>query len=244
VLTSSEIVLIDNGPDNAARGTVESMAAAMHGEAVQPIRVLSGHGNVGYGAGHNLALALAPARDFHLVLNPDVFLEPEAIAQALRFMAKHPDVGLLSPRVVGEDGALQYLCKRYPTPFVLALRGFAPRALRSLFASRLARYEMRDLIDAESVVMDVPIATGAFMLCRTQALARINGFDPGFFLYFEDFDLSLRMAADTRIAYVPAVRVVHLGGHAARKGLAHVRMFAASALRFFRKHGWRRPDLA
>jgi hypothetical protein len=37
----------------------------------------------------------------------------------------------------------------------------------------------------------------------------------------------------------PQVRIVHYGGQAARKGLRHIRMFAASAIRFYNKHGWK-----
>ena len=41
------------------------------------------------------------------------------------------------------------------------------------------------------------------------------------------------------IDYLPNVRLVHFGGHAARKSVAHIRMFAAGAIRFFNKHGWK-----
>lgn len=238
-LASVELVLIDNGPTPAAHETLTRLVEGCHLPTDITARILSGHGNVGYGAGHNLAIATT-ATEFHLILNPDVLLEPDAIIQALAFMHGHPDIGLLSPRVVGEDGALQYLCKRYPTPLVLGLRGLAPGFVRAAFASTLERYEMRDALGEDRVVFDVPIATGAFMFCRSSALRAIGGFDPGFFLYFEDFDLSLRMATVARLAYVPSVRIVHLGGYSARKGFAHIRMFAASGVRFFRKHGWRR----
>jgi GT2 family glycosyltransferase len=238
-LDSADMVLIDNGPDDRARAVVEAAAQSLRDATPGvAVTVLSGHGNVGYGAGHNLAIRDA-ATDYHLVLNPDVVMAPEALAEAVQFMTRHPDVALLSPRVADEAGRLQYLCKRHPSPLVLALRGFAPASVRTLFRATLERYEMRDLIGERDVVPDVPIASGAFMFCRTDALRSAGGFDPAFFLYFEDFDLSLRIARAGRLSYVPAVRIVHYGGHTARKGLAHIRMFAASAWRFFRKHGWR-----
>ncbi len=240
----TRVTLIDNGPDAADRAVVHAAASSLSSTIGHArVEVLSGHGNVGYGAGHNLAIARG-TWDHHLVLNPDVVIDRHALTAAATFMEAHPDAALLAPRVVDEHGNLQYLCKRYPSPWVLGLRGFAPRSLRARFEGTLARYEMRDLIGDTQVVPDVPIASGAFMYCRTRALQAVGGFDPRFFLYFEDFDLSLRLATAGRLYYVPAIRIVHYGGHTARKGAAHVRMFAASALRFFRKHGWRAPTTA
>lgn len=227
------LVLVDNGPGPADRTLVETLAGALD----MPVQVIGGHGNVGYGVGHNLAIA-AGMGDFHLILNPDVEMAADALEQALGFLQAHPEVGLLAPETREADGSLQYLCKRYPSLVDLFLRGFAPAALRRRFAARLARYEMRDRIGCE-VVMDPPIVSGCFMLFRAPVLERLGGFDNRFFLYFEDFDLSLRAARLTRIAYVPAVRIVHHGGRAARKGWRHRLRFMRSALTFFRLHGWR-----
>ncbi len=119
------------------------------------------------------------------------------------------------------------------------MRGFLPQRLRAPFAALLADYEMRDVIDGEHVRLDPPIVSGCFMLFRTSVLRRLGGFDPRYFLYFEDYDLSLRTHEVARIAYVPAVRTTHYGGHAARKGWLHVKLFGASAVRFFNRFGWR-----
>ena len=102
----------------------------------------------------------------------------------------------------------------------------------------LDRYEMRDRMEAE-VVRDVPLASGCFMFARRDVLAAVGGFAPEYFLYFEDYDLSMRIRRIAEIAYVGRVRIVHHGGEAARKGQKHVRHFFASALRFFRTHGWK-----
>jgi GT2 family glycosyltransferase len=92
---------------------------------------------------------------------------------------------------------------------------------------------------AETVRQTVGIASGCFMFLRRAAIDASGGFDPAYFLYFEDFDLSWRLAQTGSVAYVPSVRIVHFGGHAARKGWHHVRLFVRAGRIFFAKHGWK-----
>lgn len=88
-----------------------------------------------------------------------------------------------------------------------------------------------------AIFWDPPIISGCFMLFRGEIFRKLNGFDPGYFLYFEDFDLSIRAAKVTRVAYLPTVKIVHGGGDAARKGLWHIEQFIRSAYIFYRKFG-------
>ena len=117
----------------------------------------------------------------------------------------------------------------------LFVRGFAPEKLRRLCARRLARYEMRDVVDATPPrdAIGIPVMSGAFVLARRQAIDRTGGFDPRFFLYFEDFDWSVRLAAVAPNAFVPSVNVAHHGGGAARKGFRHVAYFVRGGARFY-----------
>lgn len=193
--------------------------------------------NVGFGAAHNQCLNVDS--EYHLIFNPDIELSPDALTNALAFMDAHPECGLLTPRAYWQNGQQQYLCKRMPTVFNLLLRGFAPKCIKRLFAKRLAHYEMTDVINETDVYWNPPIVSGCFMLFRTSVWKQLNGFDDRFFLYFEDFDLSLRAGKITQIAYVPSVKIIHHGGHAARKGWNHIKMFSKSMCTFFNIHGWR-----
>lgn len=237
LLERVELWLVDNGGGvGAGLEDIVAVAVARFAPWLR-VEILSSHGNVGYGRGHNLAIMRSGAR-YHLVLNPDVTLEPDTLVEGLHYLTAHSEVGLITPRAYGATGARQYLCKRYPSVMVLGLRGFGPAFLRRWFRRMLDRYEMRDLPD-DAPTSPIPIASGCFMLCRRQPLAAIGGFSPEYFLYFEDFDLSLRFAEQAAIAYVPTVRIRHAGGDAAGKGWAHRRMFIRSGVTFFRRHGWR-----
>jgi len=193
--------------------------------------------NKGFGAGHNSVIP-AQDSDYHLVLNPDALLAEDALAVGLSGLEDDRDIVLVSPKVSGDDGRQEYLCKRYPSVFALLLRAFAPRFVRRLFRRRLYRYEMRDVCNGEREA-DILLASGCFMLVRTAALRAIGGFNDNYFLYFEDFDLSLRLGSHGRLVFNPAMQIVHLGGYAASKGRQHVKFFIQSGITFFNQHGWR-----
>ena len=198
---------------------------------------IAGHGNIGYGRANNLAIARSAESDFHLVLNPDVKLAEDAITNALRYLQRHIECAMVSPAATAPDGQPLYLVKRYPDLFTLALRGFAPDWMKQRFRARLDRYEYRETT-FDAGLTEVKIVSGCFMLVRCTALDRVHGFDSAFFLYFEDFDLSYRIASFASIARVTDVRIVHAGGGSAAKGFRHVGLFVRSALRFLGKHGW------
>jgi len=243
LVESAEVTLVDNNaPDAGAAAATSAFGPGF--VPVSKARWLrrSGQGNVGYGRGHNLVLNEREA-DLFLVLNPDAFLAPHALARGIEYLNETSGCGLVAPYATGADGAPQFLCKRYPDVTTLFLRAVVPGVARRLFRTRMDRYEMRDVIgqDAEAPATGVPLASGCCMLIRSDVIRDTKGFDPRFFVYFEDYDLSLRLAAGgrSRIDYVPSMRIVHHGGNASRKSFAHIRMFAAGAWRFFDKHGWK-----
>ena len=237
MLRAVNLVLIDNTGERAVAEGVVKLGAAHFENSAVTMNYLHGHANIGYGAAHNLVMHGGNTH-YHLVLNPDVELAEESLSAALHYFDEHDEVGVVVPAMFRSNGAREYACKRYPSVLDLGLRGFAPRALRRLFRRRLHHYEMRDVI-GDAVVSPIPVMSGSFMLVRRKAVESTGGFDPNFFLYFEDFDWSVRLNRITRSAYVPSVRAVHHGGGAAHKGPRHFAYFAKSAWRFFRKHGWK-----
>lgn len=230
-------MIIDNSEAAAIpEGFLEQFEAKAQALDVE-LQLIQGQGNIGYGRAHNLALKHLKS-DFHLMLNPDVVLDPQCLSEGISYLLSHSDAAMVSPLAMYENGDKQYLCKRYPSVFTLLIRGFLPKACQRLFSNRLARYEMHELAETEPAA-SVPIASGCFMLCRSQPLLATWGFDESYFLYFEDFDLSLRLSKRGAIAYLPTMKIYHAGGNAAKKGFRHIAMFIRSGIRFFDTHGWR-----
>ncbi len=193
--------------------------------------------NIGYGKAHNLAMRSLTS-DYHIVLNPDVLLKSDAIIQAIDYMEKNKDIGLISPHAETEQGRKLYLLKRYPDILTLFIRGFFPNTNKDWFNKRSEYYEMRD-IDQNKDNKDISITSGCFMFFRTIAFQNKFQFSEKYFLYFEDFDLTWQFSSYSKIAYVPAVRIIHYGGDTARKGIKHISLFARSAITFYNRYGWK-----
>jgi GT2 family glycosyltransferase len=225
LLIDTELHLINNNPQKDQWFKVKSINFES-----QLYRVIchTGHGNIGYGRGNNLAI-LSATSDFHLILNPDVFLAEDNIFNALHHMQNNSQLDALAADAFDPENNRLYLAKRQPSVMVLLARAINSKWLNKFLKQQLDRYEYRDLIPSATGSLDIELMSGCYMLIRTPALKSINGFDERYFLYFEDFDLSKRL---TQKALVFRVRITHLGGKAARKGRSHFVMFSKSMLRF------------
>ena len=224
--------------DNAAAETPTVMQRVfVRMQGIDRVRCLQPEQNLGYGRAHNLCLHTDAT--FHLVLNPDVYLAPDALVHGIQYLQAHADTGLVAPYGENDAGKPLFLCKRFPSVFDFLLRGFAPIRIQRHFDARLSRYEMRSMYSGTEPVTGIEIASGCCMLLRASVWQALRGFDEAYFLYFEDFDLSVRLRKQSAITFLPSMRIVHDGGHAARKGWRHVRLFARSGCRFFVTHGWR-----
>jgi hypothetical protein len=225
---SVRLTVVDNSPADDLRTAFDSLPISYHH---------SGE-NVGYGRGHNWAIFSAEPSRYHLVLNPDIRIMPGTIRSLVQFMEGHPDAGMVCPRVLNEDGSDQYLNKRYPSVMDFFLRRFMPPALKPLFRKRLERYEMRDV--GYDDVCDVEVMTGAFMLCRTDILKKLAGFDPRYFLYFEDYDLSRKFQEHGfRTLYYPKSAVIHFWTRGSHRHIRMTMIFIVNMCRYFRKWGWK-----
>jgi N-acetylglucosaminyl-diphospho-decaprenol L-rhamnosyltransferase len=228
--------------------------------AVHPrVRHLRSGGNVGFGAGVNLALPLV-ATERVILANPDV------IAGATHWRAlagADPDEIVAVPLRDGR-GVLTSIVNAYPTPASATLTAYRagrllPRgsARRERLAGLLGRWgrQHRDLVDARGGRW--PLAThwasAALLSVDTARLRDVDGFDRGYFLYMEDVDLCRRLGErhpgmTVRLAGVePATHSV--GGSAVNARdrttvdlhyLASIRRYAAG------QHGvgWRAVGLA
>lgn len=232
-LAKLRLDLIDNGPTQNNLETLRQIQSH-HQSSFDQINIFSGHGNLGYGGGHNISINLATS-SYHLIINPDVVLNPDNLSLAIEYMDNHSDIALLAPNATDENNNALFLAKRTPQLHVLLTRALKLRFLEKLFEKDMKYYEYRDVMPT-NIPYEIELASGCYMFCRSQHLKKIGGFDSAYFMYFEDFDLSIRLGKIGKIVFLPDLKILHHGGNASRKGFRHLVYFSTSMWKFFLRH--------
>lgn len=229
------LLVVDNFSSEAYRAELSQSLTEF-----SDVRLLGLQDNRGFGAGHNAGFKeVAAISDFHLIVNPDIVVHEGAIEAMAHYMQQHMEVGLIAPKVVDEQGELQYLCKRCPSVLALFGRRFMPDFLlrKSFMMETMNRYHMRD--KDYTAIMEPECISGCFMMFRSNIFREIGGFDERFFLYFEDNDITLRVRHVSKAIYLPSAVVTHAWQGGARKSITLTKLQIVSAFKFFNKWGWR-----
>jgi N-acetylglucosaminyl-diphospho-decaprenol L-rhamnosyltransferase len=218
-----EVIVVDN---DSRDGTPEMVA-----ERFPSVRLIENAENVGYGGGLNAGIAEARGR-YLLVLNQDIAVKPGALRALVDFAETHPSAGAVGARLEYEDGSFQHSAFRSPDSkqaFFGFFDGLVP--LDSELNGRYPADQLYRAFVAEHLL-------GACLLLRREAIDQVGGFDPTFFMYYEETDLCVRLTrAGWRNYYVPAARVMHVG--AASTSTASEKMsveFHRSQAIFYRRH--------
>ena len=193
------------------------------------------HENLGYGAGHNIAIkkAIDASSKYHLIVNSDIFFEEGTIEKIVDYMEKDSSVAHIMPKVYYPNGELQHLCKFLPTPFDLFVRGFLPG---NLIKEQRRRFVMA--FTGYNRIINAPYLSGCFMFIRTDVLQEIGGFDERFFMYPEDIDLTRRIHKKYKTIMYPAVSIVHDHKAAHRHSLRLRMIMIFNLIKYFNKWGW------
>ncbi len=218
-----EVIVVDN----ASRDGSAEMAAAEHPR----VRLIRSAVNLGFGAGHNLAIRAASA-PLILLLNSDARPMPGAVERLIEVMEGDEGLAACGGRLVFPGGALQNSCSSRLTLWAV----FCEQSLleRAFPASRLLSpyWQTRRLMALPGEVHDVEQVMGACLMFRGQV-----EFDEEFFLYAEDTELCHRLRRQGRIAYVKDAVFEHVLG-ASSAGAGHwqaVARYNRGKELFFRK---------
>ncbi len=194
------VVLADNGSTDGA----PQRAAARPGVEFLPMGA-----NLGYGAALNRGVAeLDDSYGWVVLVNPDLEWSAGCLDELLAATARWPRGGAFGPLVREPDGGV------YPSARLLPSigRGIGHALLCRVWPSNpFSRAYRQEGAPRERTAGWL---SGSCLLIRREAFDSVTGFDPRYFMYFEDVDLGDRLGrAGWFNVYVPGAEVTHIGGH-------------------------------
>lgn len=187
--------------------------------------------NLGFAGGNNVALRRATGR-YVLLLNTDTLLHGAVLDEAVAWLDRHLDVGVMGPRVLNTDGSVQASCSAFPS-----LRHLAMQTLGLTKFGRWDSYRMTGW-DRKSE-RHVEVISGAAMFVRRAALREVGLLDEAFFFYGEETDWCRRFKrAGWALVFAPIEAITHFGNGSAHK-LNHRRdvLMTQGTTRLHLKHG-------
>lgn len=161
--------------------------------------------NIGFAAGNNFLLAKATGK-YVLMLNQDVFIKAKVIEILVNFLEENPEYSCVAPQLRYDNDTIQNTCRPFPGGFWFLLKDFftGGKVYRFFYSPE------------KSQEVDQPMAS--CLLWRGDVLKKLEGFDthPHFFLYFNDVDISYRLAQiGGKTYYLASVYAIHLHGQSA-----------------------------
>lgn len=229
---ADKIYIIDNnsGTDylNSLRNLLTDLTTAFSHDTIELLPQTKNHG---FGNSHNIAIQKCTS-DYFLILNPDVCFLPGSLGSALEALQHDQDIGLCLPVVLNDNLSLQKIHSYKPSFFDIYLRSIAPAFLKRAFKNHLC--ELTNVpIDEKIPTGSKIVFSGCCMFFKLDILKKLEGFDERYFLYFEDYDLSLRSLEITASFINSAFKIKHFGGNSFSKSKRHLYFFIRSALTFY-----------
>ena len=206
----SEVIVVDNASKDDSVSMVQ--------QEFPEVKLVVLDRNKGFAAANNAGLSLA-TRDYVVLLNSDTELVDSSLSCCVARLEANPSIGAVHPLLRGMSGEPQQCVHSFPT-------------LRSI-----ARQAIGNSAEPETTQESTWLA-GTALVIRKAALDQIGGLDAGYFIYWEDADLSARLRQNGwDLAIEPSSTVLHFGG-ASGGGPDAARRADLYAWYCFGKHRW------
>jgi N-acetylglucosaminyl-diphospho-decaprenol L-rhamnosyltransferase len=210
------VVITENAPDH------ESLLTTARNF---PITVIRNSKRRGFGANHNAAFGHCHT-PFYCVANPDIQLIADPFPDLMQALAI-PAAGVAAPLVRSPAGRVEDSARRFPTPYLLLRKALSGSL--GLDYSPNGSWQPVDWV------------AGMFMLFREDTFREIGGFDPAYFLYYEDIDLCARLGLiGKKCWYVTSAGIVHDARRTSRRNPIYAWWHARSIARYLGSDTYKR----
>jgi len=220
-----EVIVVDNNSQDESVKVLE--------ESFTTIHLIRSEKNLGFGSANNVGANQAKGK-YLLFLNPDTLLENNALKCFYDWMETYnqkEDYGAIGPFLLDENRVFVTPFDRLPRMTTLIRNEF------SFITNWLHKKEKIEIFEK-----DVEHICGAAIFLPKRLFETLGGFDPQFFLYYEETDLLYRIQKKgLKVRKITTPEIIHLEGKSFQENNAKRILLEDSKFKYFRKHyrGWK-----
>jgi len=188
-----EVIFVDN---NSSDNTVQKIWKVINNLKLSNVKVYRNDYNIGYGKAVNQVVKAVNDSKYLLIMNPDGFLSKDALEEMVKTFEKDVDnIGIIQPKILYTNGRINTYGNLFD---------------RFGFIYLLKEGERENEVNINAT--DFFYASGACFLIPTRLFRKVGGFDPDFFLYADDLDLSWRVRLyGKKIVLASKAKYYHIG---------------------------------
>lgn len=220
---SYEVIVVDNNSEDDSETFIRTL--------FPKVTYIASPENVGFGRANNLGIAVAKGKAI-LCLNPDTLLRNNAIRILYDYLMADSHIGAVGGNLFDEEMRPAFsLGRRFPSLWEEFLSVFYLKPLNW-------RYPRSSYFNHTGKPLSVASIVGADLMIKKDVLTITGGFDPDFFMNYEETELCYRIKkAGFKIHAVPFAEIIHLEGKAEYVSESRKQFFENGKYIYFSKSG-------
>lgn len=222
-----EIILVDN---NSTDGSKEYFS----NNKIEKLKFIENSENLGFGKANNIGYSHAKGK-YIFLLNTDTILLNNAIKILHDILVKNVSIGIVGGNLYDEDmnPTHSYGNKIYNT--LTDIKSEIKDIIKIILKNERLKKKRNDF-NYSNEIIEVGYITGADMMIKRECIEKVGFFDPDFFMYFEETELTVRIKkAGYKVVSSPQAKIIHLEGRSTKFKEQKIRMFNESKFKYFEK---------
>lgn len=223
---SFEVIVVDNASSDDSVVQIK--------KEFPQVTLIESVENLGFGKANNLGFEQSSG-NYIFLLNSDTLLINNAIALLWKFLEEHSEFAIAGGQLYEADAntPTHSYCYLFPSLLMeldILLRG----AITHRIDKRRLKYVIKKGFD------EVAYITGADMMLRRSDIQELGFFDPSFFLYFEETELSYRFYSHGKLSvFFPEAKIVHIAGASFPLAKARSKFYLEGRSNYYKiNHSW------
>lgn len=217
-----EIILVDN---NSQDGSMEYFQQIQK----KNFKYIYSKENLGFGRANNLGYENSKGKCIFL-LNTDTLLVNNAIKELYEVLISKESIGIVGGNLYDNNLKPVHSFMKNNYSLKEELKG---NILLPLIKTKVLK---RKDFNYSDEIMEVGYVTGADLMIKREVINKVGFFDPDFFMYYEETELTNRVVKKGyKVLSVPSAKIIHLEGKSSSLKKERFRIMTESKYKFYRK---------